>query len=69
MLTCDLLNRSEAISVHVDAIDPGDGTVTVVAREDAELVVKSLPNDLWQDASRLIDASKLPTWSRFFVQT
>jgi hypothetical protein len=58
MLTCDLLNRSEVISVNVDAIDPGDGTVTVVAR-DAVLVVKSLPSDLWQDASRLLDASKL----------
>jgi hypothetical protein len=57
VLTCDLLNRSEAISVNVDTIDPDDGAVTIVAR-DADLVVKPVPVDLW-DASRLLDASKL----------
>jgi hypothetical protein len=58
ILTCDLLNRGEALGVNVDTIDPDDGTVTVVAR-DAELVVKSVPADLWQDASKLLDPSKL----------
>jgi hypothetical protein len=57
VLTCDLLNRGEAISVNVDTIDPDDGTVTIVAR-DAELVVKSVPVDLW-DASKLLDTSRL----------
>ncbi len=58
VLTCDLLNRGESISVNVDTVDPDEGTVTVVAR-DAELVVKSVPIDLLQDASRLLDASKM----------
>jgi hypothetical protein len=58
ILTCDLLNRGESISVNVDTIDPDDGTVTIVAR-DADLVVKSVPIDLWQDASGLLVASKM----------
>ena len=58
VLTCDLLNRGEALAVNVDTVDPDDGTISIVAR-DADLVVKPVPADLWQDGARLLDASKL----------
>jgi hypothetical protein len=53
ILRCDLLNRGEALAVNVDTVDSDDGTLSIAARD------KSVPADLWQDASRLLDASKL----------
>jgi hypothetical protein len=58
VLTCDLPSRGESISANVDTVHSDDNTVAVVAR-DAELVVKSMPVDTWQDASGLLDASRL----------